>query len=333
MIRRLGLILAWAWVLASLTVAPAVRLAQHYLATPADPRSGNKVVRIPAGTSLRASARILAREGIITHPELFALLARYQGQGRKLKSGEYTLSAALPPSQVLRVVTTGVPLQHRITFPEGLTVREMAVLLDQAGLASEAKFLAAARDPALAASLGLPGQDLEGYLFPDTYLLPRGLKSETIIRIMAARFKEVFGKLKADTPPSNGLDDHQTVILASLVEAETSVAEERPLVAGVFVRRLKKGMLLQCDPTVSYGFPELEGRLLKRHLTDPHPYNTYIHKGLPPGPIGNPGASALAAALKPAQTKYLYFVSKNDGTHQFSSNYSQHQAAVNKYQR
>ena len=333
MIRRSALILAWAWVLAALTIAPAIRLAQHYLATPADVRATGKVVRIPSGTGLRAAARILAREGVIDHPDLFALLTRLKGMGRELKFGEYRLSAALPPSQVLRVVTTGTPLQHRITFPEGLTVRKMAALLERAGLADENRFLAKARDPALAAGLGLPGQDLEGYLFPDTYLLPRGLKPESIIRIMAGRFKEVFAQLKAAAPPANGLDDHQTVILASLVEAETRVDQERPLVAGVFVRRLKKGMLLQCDPTVIYGFPELEGRLRKKHLTDPHPYNTYVHKGLPPGPIGNPGRAALAAALNPAQTKYLYFVSKNDGTHHFSRNYAQHRAAVNKYQR
>ena len=153
---------------------------------------------------------------------------------------------------------------------------------------------------------------------------------------MNARFKEVWNDLEKTSPRSKAtakMTRHQIVTLASLVEAEISNPEERELVAGVFLNRLKRGMLLQCDPTVRYGFPNLKKRLRKKHLKSPHSYNTYIHRGLPPGPIGAPGAGSLKAALNPAKTKYLYFVSRNDGTHQFSENYRQHRRAVAQYQR
>jgi UPF0755 protein len=209
----------------------------------------------------------------------------------------------------------------------------MADRLAEAGLVKPEAFLATANDPALALSLGLPALGVEGYLFPDTYHFSRGQTPEQIIRLMVGRFKDVYASAKAVGPADAGLTDHQTVILASIVEAEARHTAERPLIAGVFLNRLKKSMLLQADPTVLYGVSEAKGRITKDQLAAPHPYNTYVHPGLPPGPIGNPGLSSLKAALHPVKTNYLYFVSRNDGTHQFSESYEKHQLAVRKYQR
>jgi len=331
--RKVLLGLGLLWVAVVLVGLPALRLAQFYWTNPTDPGGEPLVINIPSGTNLSRVADLLAQKKIITRPRIFTALARVRGKDRTVKAGEYALSPSLSPSQVLGVLTVGRPFFHKVTFPEGLTMNQMAALLEEAGLAEADQFLAAANDPDLAASLDIPADNLEGYLFPDTYYLTRGMKPKTIVRMMVAHFKEVMAEAKAAFGKKTGLTDHQSVILASLVEAETKTASERPLVAGVFVGRLKKGMLLQCDPTVIYGLEGFQGDLKKEHLAMPHPYNTYLNPGLPPGPIGNPGASALKAALNPAQTDYYYFVSRNDGTHKFSRTYAQHLKAVNKYQR
>ena len=330
---RLLKILAWLWVAAVLTVVPGLRLAQWYLDTPRDPKGGPQVVQIPSGMSLRQISLRLAKAGIINHPETFFVLTRIMGQGRKMKHGEYKLWPSLSPREVLEVIRKGTPLQYRVTFPEGLTMAEIGAELESQGLVDREAFMEQAADAELSTSLGIPALNVEGYLFPDTYYFSRGMSAQAIIRKMVDRFREVFGQVKALGEQKTRLTDFQTVILASLVEAETNADQERALVAGVFVARLKKKMLLQCDPTVIYGLENFNGNITKEDLADPHPYNTYVHPGLPPGPIGNPGRASLEAALYPADTKHLYFVSKNDGTHHFSETYSKHQAAVRKYQR
>ena len=333
MSRRLRRTLAALWVIGVLVLVPLLRLSHHYLDTPLDSSGKPKVVQIRAGLGLGQIARKLAAEGIISRAGAFHLLARVSGDGRRMKFGEYKLSPRMTPKEILRVIRLGTPLQYRVTFPEGTTLKGIARVLDSKGLVSREDFLDQARNPGLSTSLGIPALNVEGYLFPDTYYFSKGMSAESIIRKMVARFKAVFSEAKAQGKKKTRLTDYQTVILASLVEAETKAAKERKIVAGVFVRRLKKRMLLQCDPTVIYGLKDFSGRITKKNLAEPHPYNTYIHPGLPPGPIGNPGRAALTAALFPADTKYLYFVAKNDGTHYFSTNYSQHQRAVNKYQR
>ena len=331
--RKVFPILALSWVVVVAVLVVGLRLSHYYLNTPLDPDGKSKVVRIPAGMSLKQISRKLAREGIIDYPGMFFLLARLRGEGRELKYGEYKLSPGQSPQEILRVIRTGTPLQYRITFPEGITMTRIGKLLESAGLVEAEDFLEEAENPVLSTSLGIPALNVEGYLFPDTYYFSKGMSAESIIRKMVAQFKTVFNEIKGIGERKTRLTDYQTVILASLVEAETKAAEERALVAGVFVSRLKKKMLLQCDPTVIYGLKNFSGSITKRNLAEPHPYNTYIHPGLPPGPIGNPGRAALTAALYPAQTRYLYFVAKNDGTHHFSKNYAQHQAAVRKYRR
>lgn len=333
MLRRIGIWAGVVWALAVITIVPAARLFDHYLQTPVKPDSESVVVSIPTGANPAKVAKILREKGVIGRPRLFRLATRIRGLDRKLKSGEYNLSAALSPAQIMSVLTAGTPFQYRVTLQEGLTMAQIAAKLEKAGLVKADPFLTAATDSGLVISLGIPALTVEGYLFPDTYHFPRGMTASEIIKRMVGRFREVMALIRATKPGTTDLTEHQSVILASLVEAETKAASERPVVAGVFVNRLKKRMLLQCDPTVVYGIKNFKGRIRKRHLTDPHPYNTYVHPGLPPGPIGNPGRSALSAALNPEKTKYLYFVAKNDGTHYFSKNYAQHQKAVNKYQR
>jgi UPF0755 protein len=193
-------------------------------------------------------------------------------------------------------------------------------------------FLDAATDPETVRGQGIEADTLEGYLFPDTYYFPRGLDSATIIATMVKQFRAAFKPAWEQQAEALGMTVHEVVTLASIIEKETGAPEERPLIASVFHNRLKKGMRLETDPTVIYGIPDFDGNIKRRHLETYTPYNTYKIKGLPPGPIASPGALALEAALYPAQSEFLYFVSKKDGTHQFSRTIKEHNAAVRKYQ-
>ena len=218
-------------------------------------------------------------------------------------------------------------------IPEGLRAAEIADRLDAAGLADRETFLAVVFDPDSPARMGVEGGSLEGYLFPDTYRFARGLPPEEIARSMVGEFLRVYRGLE---PATNGmaLSMLEEVTLASIVEKETGVAKERPLIASVFLNRLKRGMRLETDPTVIYGIEEFDGNLRRVHLQDEsNPYNTYKIRGLPPGPIANPGRDALRAVRHPARSAYLYFVSRNDGTHVFSKTYAEHEAAVDRFQR
>ncbi len=205
-------------------------------------------------------------------------------------------------------------------------------MIEAAGLGRADDFLALCRDHSFINSLGLQEDSLEGYLFPETYNFPKGTPLKTIVKSMTDSFFDVWKKY--DSPAKEaGLTRHEAITLASIVEKETGAAQERPLIAGVFHNRLKKGMRLQTDPTVVYGLKDFNGNITRADLAADHPYNTYIIPALPPGPITNPGEAAIAAAVKPAQVSYLYFVAKNDGTHQFSNTLNEHNRAVRQYQR
>ncbi|MFQ5418313.1 MAG: endolytic transglycosylase MltG, partial [Myxococcota bacterium] len=215
----------------------------------------------------------------------------------------------------------------------GFTAAMVAQRIEDAGLGDAEAFLGWVRDPANVAALGIEGDSLEGYLFPETYRLPRGLSPGEIARIFLDQFRTVWKELVAGTS-SKSRSMREVVILASIVEKETGVERERPLIAAVFLNRLERGMRLETDPTVIYGMPDFDGNLRRRDLENPdNPYNTYRIPGLPPGPIANPGRGSLEAVLHPADVGYLYFVSRNDGTHRFSNTYREHQLAVNEYQK
>jgi UPF0755 protein len=220
-----------------------------------------------------------------------------------------------------------------VTIPEGHTARQIREALERAGLGGRDAYECVMRSPDLLAEFGLPASGIEGYLFPDTYEFDPGVPPETVVRRMLTRFREVSAELAGQRQRA-GMSEEEMVILASVVEKETGAASERPLVAGVFHNRLRLGMKLQSDPTIIYGRDGDWARpITKSDLAAPHAYNTYAHAGLPPGPIANPGRAALAAAISPEQTAALFFVSRNDGTHVFSSSLDEHNAAVRKHQR
>ncbi|MBW1980855.1 MAG: endolytic transglycosylase MltG [Deltaproteobacteria bacterium] len=305
----------------------------YFLNSPASRTAATIVITISPGMSLDEVAGLLQCKGLVRSARKFSLLVRVKGLARSIKAGEYELSTGLRPGQLLDKLVQGSVMVHQVTFPEGVTVSQIARILESAGLARAEHVLAAANDRKIAEALGIPAASLEGYLFPDTYRFARDLPASRILQTMVARFKHYFGEAYEAKARKLGLTRHQVVILASIVEKETAVASERPLIAGVFLNRLKRGIPLQSDPTVIYGLPGFDGNLTRADLKADTPYNTYTRKGLPAGPICNPGAAALKAVLYPTATPYLYFVAKKDGTHYFSATLAEHNAAVARYQK
>ncbi|MEF3168339.1 MAG: endolytic transglycosylase MltG [Deltaproteobacteria bacterium] len=299
---------------------------------------GSKVtitISIPRGTGLVEIARLLEEEGAIASRHALVLLALWEGKAGKIQAGEYLFSPAQSVSQILDDLVAGNVLKHMVTIPEGFTMFDIARLIEEAGLVSQESFLFAARDRRLLNDLHIPAESAEGFLFPDTYAFTRDVTAESMIRTMVGRFWEVWQEDFARLAEERDISAHETVTLASIVEKEAAVAEERPLIASVFWNRLQKSMPLQADPTVSYGILEEESAAPKRVtaslLRHHSPYNTYLVKGLPQGPISNPGRDSLRAVLQPAQTSYLFFVSKGNGRHHFSSTLKEHNQAVWRY--
>jgi UPF0755 protein len=240
------------------------------------------------------------------------------------------------PLHVLSVLAKGQVKRHLVTIPEGFTLTQIAQLLENLNLVEKKGFLRETSSPAFINALGLSqlaGPTLEGYLFPDTYHLLREMDPEEVIQMMVHQFRKVFGPDFVHWASESGISEREVVILASIIEKETSLSEEKPLISAVFHNRLRKKIPLQSDPTVIYGIRNFNGNLTKENLMRPTPYNTYLFAGLPPTPICNPGRDSLLAAVRPAPVSYLYFVSKNDGSHYFSSDIEEHNRAVWKYQR
>ena len=290
--------------------------------------------RVESGAAFSAVAKRLETEGLIRSARLANLLARAQGLDQKLHVGEYELSASQTTKDVLKALTGGAVKTWTVTIPEGSRAVDIATRLEAEGLASATEFLRVVDDAKLAGELGVPAGGLEGYLYPDTYRLPRGLPPEQIARIMVRQFDRVWAAEISELASASILSKNQIVILASIVEKETAAVAERPIIASVFLNRLERGMRLETDPTVIYGIPDFDGNLRKKHLRDEtNPYNTYRIPGLPPSAIANPGTEALRAVVAPDTTNFLYFVSRNDGTHVFSATYREHTNAVNRYQR
>ncbi|MGD8370590.1 MAG: endolytic transglycosylase MltG [Syntrophobacterales bacterium] len=305
----------------------------YFLRTPASSDPVEVIVEVPMGTSLPALTVMLEEKGVVRNAVKFRWLARLKGAANQIKAGEYQLSTGLRPMELLDKLVRGEIILRQITFPEGYTIRQMAQLLAAQDLANADLFIAAATDADFVHQLGIQASSLEGYLFPDTYRFARGLTAESIVRSMVARFSEHFGPAQEDQARQLGYTRHQVVILASVVEKETAVAAERPLIAGVFMNRLRRRIRLQSDPTVIYGIKDFDGNLTRVHLNTDSPYNTYTRQGLPAGPICNPGAASIEAALNPTPTPYLYFVAKKDGTHHFSATLAEHNAAVLRHQK
>ncbi|MFT5441783.1 MAG: UPF0755 protein [Myxococcota bacterium] len=291
-----------------------------------------QLFRIEPGQGFGQVARRLESEGLIQDSRTLSLLARYRGDTGKLKVGEYEISANWSGQTILDRLVSGRVKTYEVVVPEGMRATEIAVRLEEAGLADRELFLEAVYNEAFVRSLGLDASSLEGYLYPETYRMPRHLSAQEVAGIFVAQFKRVWADL-AKIAAQQSLSRVEIVTLASIIEKETAAPEERPLIASVFHNRLKKRMRLETDPTVIYGIKDFDGNITRKHLRDDtNVYNTYRISGLPPGPIASPGIEALRAAIQPAQSDFLYFVSRNNGTHKFSKTYREHSQAVSEFQ-
>jgi len=294
---------------------------------------GPVTIAIHEGERFPDVARELADQGVLRWPRLFIIWARLTHQDRNVRWGEFRLTQPLSPRELLARITGPPDALHTVTIPEGLAVHDVLLHLQAAGLGTVETFSALLADPAFLAAEGLPPEGPEGYLFPDTYAFPADTPPDRVLRTMIRRFHEVFTPEMRARAERAGLTLAEAVTLASLVEEETAVPEERPLVAAVFVNRLRKGMPLQADPTVLYGRTDGDRRIRRSDLARPTSHNTYTMRGLPPTPIANPGRAALEAACSPADVPYLYFVARGDGSHEFNVEPSKHNEAVARLRR
>jgi UPF0755 protein len=292
-------------------------------------------VEIPQGAGPASIGRRLVEAGVVRNRSSFRLALWLSRAGRRLQAGEYRFDHPMSPRQVIDKIARGDVYVRAITFPEGLTVKQMAALYETRGFGSTQDFIAASRNIALISGLDPEAPDLEGYLFPDTYTLPRKATAAQLVTRMVASFEKALTPEIRQQALARGMGVRQLVTLASIVEKETGKPEERPLVAAVYSNRLRIGMPLQCDPTVIYALDRMghyNGNLTRADLQLDSPYNTYRHAGLPPGPIASPGRASLAAAAAPADASYLYFVSRNDGSHVFASTLDEHNRNVQEFQ-
>ncbi len=297
---------------------------------------GGIFVEVSRGASTRNIAGLLSQSGVLRHSLPFVVYVRWTGAGRRLQAGEYHFDSPATPVQVLDRIMRGDIHFVAVTIPEGLTARETLEQVARSGLGRMEEMEAALVRTEWIRDLDPRARNLEGYLFPDTYRFTRSIRSADIVRTMVTEFRTNYEKLVREHPPGPGWDARRVVTLASLVEKEVGNDEERPLVASVFVNRLERGIPLACDPTIIYALKlarGYDGNIRKPDLSMQSPYNTYVHPGLPPGPIASPGMASLEAAISPARTGFLYFVSRNDGTHQFSTDYRSHTQAVLRFQK
>jgi UPF0755 protein len=292
-------------------------------------------VEIPAGSGPSLIGRRLVDAGVVRDRASFRLALWVTGQGRRLQAGEYRFDRDMSAREVVEKIARGEVFVLPIMFREGLTIKQMAALYESKGFGSADAFMKASRNVSLISALDPQAQDLEGYLFPDTYTLPRKATADQLIARMVTAFEKAFSPELRQQAAVRGFSVRRFVTLASIVEKETGRAEERPLVAAVYSNRLKIGMGLQCDPTVIYALERLgryNGNLTRADLQLDSPYNTYRYAGLPPGPIASPGLASLTATASPADVSYLYFVSRNDGTHAFATTLEEHNRNVQEYQ-
>ncbi len=326
MIKRLVILLLAA------TLGTAVSMI-YFLLTPITLPNTPYEFDVKSGISMKGVAQQFAQAGVIRQPFTFTFAARLSGKGSALKAGNYELASALTPWELLQKITKGDVSQAQVKFIEGWNFKQVRQALDkEPDLQHDTRGLS---DAEIMAKLGLPQQHPEGRFFPDTYFFSSGMSDLAILarahKLMQSHLESVWRE-RAPNLPYRNMDE--MLIMASIVEKETGQAAERPTIAGVFVNRLRIGMLLQTDPTVIYGLGQsFDGNLRKRDLLTDTPYNTYTRAGLPPSPIAMPGIEALRAAVKPAATNALYFVGRGNGTHKFSSSLEEHNQAVNKYQR
>jgi len=329
MTRRSNALLSLLLVLFPLIAAFGLEFAA-FLYRPVKP-AASTVVNVTPGLSFAEVARQLEVAGVVRSADGFKLLGWLRRDVRRIKAGPYEFGSSATPGRVLDRLVAGDVQRQRLTIPEGFSLREIAGRLEAEGVGRAETFLQLTHDPDFIASLGISSPSLEGYLFPDTYLFDNGTPEDRIIRAMVRQLTNRLAPDLVEGAAKLGLDPHQLVTLASIVQKEAGNRGEMPVIAAVFHNRLRRNMPLQADPTVVYGVADYKGTITRKHLQTPTPYNTYRMVGLPPGPIASPGEDALRASAFPAESDYLFFVSRGDGTHTFSRTLNEHNRAVQQY--
>jgi UPF0755 protein len=304
-----------------------------FVSTPAGDGKNVRLFDFAGGSSLKKLAGELESAKVISHARLFVLYARLKGADAKVKAGCYQFNDGLSPAEILRRMVAGEIFAARFAVPEGYSIYQIAELLEAKGIFKKEAFLKQCFNRALLKELGISGTSVEGYLYPSTYTIQPTMAEAGLIRAMVGQFDKVYAQRFAERAKSLHVSTGRLITLASMIEKEAVVPSERPLIASVFNNRLNRGMPLQSDPTALYGIRAFGGKVSKQDIGRSTPYNTYLIKGLPPGPIGNPGSDAIEAAISPTATGYFYFVAKKDGTHHFSTTLEEHNRAVRTYLR
>ena len=310
---------------------------QSFLETPAGASHEERILEIPRGAGPQTVANTLFDGGVLTDAKLFVWFLRETKSAPKLRAGEFRFWMDQTPREVLDVLISGTEVGYSVTLPPGLRIEEMAARVEAAGRGSAARYIELARDAQFIADadLGIEPHptNLEGLLLPNTYSFSREGNAEDVLRSQIKAFRAVWDERRLTRAAELGMSPYEVVTLASIVEKETGVGSERPLIGGVFHNRLKKGMRLESDPTIIYGLKNYDGNIRKADIRRPHPWNTYVIPALPPTPIAGPGVEAIDGVLWPTETKAIFFVAMGDGTHYFSETYAEHSRAVDRYQR
>jgi UPF0755 protein len=306
-------------------------LLLNYSISSIDKKNVNVLVDIPTGSSFFEVTEKLSQAGLVKRRIFFYSLAMIKNARRRICAGEYEINTLLTPSAMIDKLIRGEVKEHKVLIPEDFSMQEIVARLDSEKLINREIFFELARDKDFLKSLNINAESIEGYLFPDTYYFNRSMNTRQIMKRMVNRFWEKVTPEMIEKARELGFNTHQFVTFASLIGKESGNDAEKPFISAVFRNRLKKKMRLQSDPTAVYDLDSFNGKVLRSHLKRNSPYNTYVIRGLPPGPIANPGLTSLQAALNPAPVKYLYFVSKKDGSHFFSASLNEHNQAVYRY--
>jgi UPF0755 protein len=309
----------------------AIAYTAFELFVPVQAVNKNIEVEIPRGATFRQAAEILQRERLIRDVKVFLLLGKLAGADRKIRAGFYSFWSSMSPMDIFSIIRKGRIIEFELRVLEGDSLYEIADTFEKAGVESAEKVLDLCRDPDFLEKHAIEAPSAEGYLFPDTYVVPKGMKAEDALGLMIQHMAEKAGPAAQAKARRMGMTLNEVLTLASIIEKEAVVDSERPIISAVYHNRLRKGMMLQADPTAIYGVKRSRERITRNDLQRRTPYNTYVIKGLPPGPIAAPGLKSIEAALQPAPVSYLYFVSNNDGTHNFSDTLSEHAEAVRSY--
>lgn len=318
--------------LSGLAVLIMVLSMIRYL-SPVDPNASTVQLKIVRGMSSQAIADRLAHKNLIHHPWVFLLTAHLSGVTHRLQVGSYRLSGSMSVPQIIDHLRTGKVITHQLAVPEGLTVVQIGKLWEKGGFGTASAFHGVASDPKWRLRYEIEGKTVEGYLFPNTYQFPDGASPEVIIQTMLDELDRRWTTKLSEEAKALGFSKHEIITLASIIEAEARVPDERPLISAVFHNRLRRGWKLQADPTALYGLGNPDRPPRAADLKVDTPYNTYLYKGLPPGPICNPGMASILAALRPTSADYMYFVATGGGKHHFSKTLREHQNMINRIRR